>query len=42
MDREPSQPIQDRDKLLNSLPEESSVHFFFKYEQGVGSSIVLP
>ena len=37
MDLEPSQPIQDGDESLNSLPEDS-----FEYEQGVGCNIILP
>ena len=37
---EPSQTIQDRDKLSNSLPEDLSLDFF-EYEQGAGSNIVL-
>ena len=38
---EPSQTIQDRDKLSNSLHEDLSLDFF-EYEQGAGSNIVLP
>lgn len=38
---EPSQTIQDKDKLSNSLPEDLSLDFF-EYEQGAGSNIVLP